>query len=201
MTNPRATNPVRSDTGTRHGAPRGHAHEPAQAREAMIQYAEGVDGAFDRLYAITSPALRRYLRGRVPPDRVEDLMQDTYLRLHVHRNAFRREADVLPWLFAIANNLAKDTHRRLGRPGLDCAPESPVPTPAEVLAAKRFADGIIAALEALPERQREAFLRVRLAGRSHQASARALGTTATAVKALVHRATRCLKRSSLPGPA
>jgi RNA polymerase sigma-70 factor (ECF subfamily) len=76
-----------------------------ELRELMIAYQEGQISAFERLYALLAPQLRRYLasltRNR---ERTEDLLQETFLQLHRARHTYIRPKPVRPWVFAIARH-------------------------------------------------------------------------------------------------
>ncbi len=93
----------------------------------------------------------RHTRGRD----VEDLYQDTWLRVVQHAARFDRQKRFSTWLFHIAVNLCRDWHRR--------APPEPVPTPErtpatdDVPATEARLDAA-RLLAALPEPQREVVL-------------------------------------------
>jgi RNA polymerase sigma-70 factor (ECF subfamily) len=64
------------------------------------------------------------------------------------------------------------------------------------LEGKRLGARLNAALEKLPEKQRAAFLLVRMEGLPHDQVARALETTVPSVKSLVHRALEALRKEA-----
>ncbi|WP_154792057.1 RNA polymerase sigma factor [Occultella kanbiaonis] len=68
---------------------------------------------FDRLYEAHRPDLERFVRRRMPPAQVEDIVAETFLV------AWRRLDDVpgepRPWLFGIARNLMLRSMRSSGR--------------------------------------------------------------------------------------
>jgi RNA polymerase sigma-70 factor (ECF subfamily) len=74
--------------------------DPAGPRELMERYCEGDQAAFTALYALVAPRLLAYLVGLVQ-DRAaaEDLLQQTFIKLHHFRDQYVRAADPLPWLY------------------------------------------------------------------------------------------------------
>lgn len=82
----------------------------------MSAYVEGDKAAFDEL-------VRRYVRelyaflSRFVGDRTlaEDIVQDTFLQVHLSGDSFDPSQRFRPWLFTIAANKARDRLRRQAR--------------------------------------------------------------------------------------
>lgn len=87
-------------------------------RGLMTRYQAGHLDGFDELYGLASPRVRRMLRARVgDPARVEDLVQETFLRLHQARHTYDPAYPVLPWLLAVARHTwLMDLRARSRRP-------------------------------------------------------------------------------------
>src|SRR3954453_2124223 len=85
----------------------------AEAMELMQRYCDGDAGAFRELYALVAPRLLGYLlkmtRERALAD---DLLQQTFLKVHRARGAYVRGADPLPWIYAIAHRTFLDEARK-----------------------------------------------------------------------------------------
>jgi RNA polymerase sigma factor (sigma-70 family) len=78
----------------------------------MAAYQQGDLLAFDELYRRLAPGIRRYLvRAGGDPAWAEDLLQETFLRLHVVRQSYRPPLPVEPWAFAIARHVFLTCHR------------------------------------------------------------------------------------------
>jgi len=163
------------------------------ANLAMDRYADGDESAFSELYDVLAPRLYRYLlRQTREAAGAEDLLQQTFLKLHASRARFLRGGDVLPWAFAIARRLFIDGYRRHQR----AAARSDAPPPSEpsvegaeqLLQAKRAALELDRELQRLPEAQRVVFELMRQDGLSLREVAEVLGTTTNAVKLRAHRA-------------
>lgn len=168
----------------------------AQLNEAMDRYAGGDGAAFGVVYERLAPRLLAFLRRGTPDALAEELLQQTFLQMHLARERYRTGLDVVPWAFAIARRLRIDLHRKSGREvGGDEAPESASrdPSPHDALAARETASTLQRGLSELPQSQREAFELVKSAGLSHAQAAEALGTSVTAIKVRVHRACEALR--------
>ena len=76
---------------------------------AMGRYAEGEDSAFTLVHAGLAPRLRLFLM-RLAKSRplADDLLQETFLRIHRARASFAVGARALPWGYAIARSVYID---------------------------------------------------------------------------------------------
>ena len=105
------------------------------------------------------PSLRRYARALTRnADAADDLVQDCLERAISRRLLWRRKGSLRAWLFTIMHNLhANQVRHRAIRPslvGLDDMLADPA-TPADQGAGLTLRD-LVAALEKLPEEQRQA---------------------------------------------
>src|SRR5579859_4879396 len=84
--------------------------------ELMGRYCDGEVAAFHALYAALAPRLLGYLIGLIG-DRAaaEDLLQQTFLKVHEARGVYVRGADPVPWLYTIAHRTCLDELRRRRR--------------------------------------------------------------------------------------
>src|SRR5256885_9691931 len=79
------------------------------ANEAMNRYADGDASAFPVLYDAVAPRIEGLVKRRTrDPSRIDDIVQQTFERIHRARGTFVRGADVLSWAFKIARNLCLD---------------------------------------------------------------------------------------------
>ena len=79
----------------------------------MGRYCDGEAQAFHRLYALVAPKILAYLAG-LTGDRAlaEDLLQQTFLKLHQARATYVRDANPVPWIYTIAHRTCLDELRR-----------------------------------------------------------------------------------------
>jgi RNA polymerase sigma-70 factor (ECF subfamily) len=174
--------------------------------ELMARYCDGDEAAFRALHAALAPRLYFYALSIVG-DRAsaDDVLQRTFLKLHLARNTYVRGADPMPWLFTIVRRLCLDEHRdrarsrvaveRLRDVDVHAGVSGSVEGASEILlAAEELETWTLAALEALPPQQREAVVLTKLDGMSAARAAAVAGTTPGAMKVRAHRAYSMLRR-------
>src|SRR6476660_6845904 len=100
----------------------------ADPRDLMQRYQEGDASAFRELYALVAPRLLGYLlkmaRSRAVAD---DLLQQTFLKVHRARAAYIRGTDPLPWIYSIAHRTFIDEARKTKRAIVRVGGEDPIP--------------------------------------------------------------------------
>jgi RNA polymerase sigma-70 factor (ECF subfamily) len=132
--------------------------------------------------------------------RAEELAQDVFLKLHASAGAYRPTARFKTYLYRIATNHCLNELRRgeyAAARGRERDPEGDdlerLPgdgaTPEQHAAAAALGRAVERLLASLPDKQRAAFVLCRFEGLSYEEVAEALGTSVSAVKSLVHRAT------------
>jgi RNA polymerase sigma-70 factor (ECF subfamily) len=166
----------------------------------MLAFRGGDDAAFEALFERWAARLLRFLERMVRDTAVaEELVQETFLRVHRARTRYEPDAKFSTWLYTIAANVARNELRRPfrraphdstdaereGAPLELAAEDSPVD---EIVNARREGSEVEAALQKLPERQRAALWLAAVEGLPYAEVAQALETSESSVKALVHRA-------------
>ncbi|MFB3855502.1 MAG: RNA polymerase sigma factor [Vicinamibacterales bacterium] len=74
------------------------------------------EAAFDEIYAANGDAILRYLRRLTgSPHAAEELLQETFLKLHERPAGFEVLSNPRAWLFRVATNLASDRARNAQR--------------------------------------------------------------------------------------
>lgn len=80
--------------------------EDERLRVLMREYQTGRFDAFDELYSLLAPAVRRYLLSQArDAAKADDLVQDTFLQLHRGRHTYDPSYPVTPWAIAIARHV------------------------------------------------------------------------------------------------
>src|SRR5713226_7724069 len=122
----------------------------------MERYQQADPDAPAALVCALSPALLRFFRSQVASrEQADDLLQETWMRIHRVRHTYRPGMPVLPWVYAIARRVRVDGFRRTRRitmheTPMEVLPERPAQTePRNPMPAF---DTLVAAL---PEAQRE----------------------------------------------
>jgi RNA polymerase sigma-70 factor (ECF subfamily) len=172
----------------------------------MDRYARGEDAAFADLFKRGAPRVHRFLRRFSPdPGLVDDLTQETFLRLHTSRGRFELGSAALPWILAVARNAFLDSARRarvrrnvIATKSRAQATDIHAPLGAqgdEVLVAMEMARIVERTLAGMSLRLREAFVLLRFEGLSVAEAAQSLGTTSVAVKVRAFRANELLREA------
>jgi len=170
-------------------------HKSAQMRQApleldrlMERYQQADPDAPHALVVALSPALLRFFRSQLASQQqADDLLQETWMRIHRVRHTYRPGEPVLPWVYAIARRVRIDGYRRERRItvheiAMDVLPEPPTqvdqrgPLPA-------FGELVAE----LPDSQREVLTLLKVGGLSLEEVARATSSTVGAVKQMAHR--------------
>lgn len=166
----------------------------AESDEGLMErFQRGDRSAFDQLFRRHVAPLTSFLtRLTGSTAAAEDAVQLTFLSVVRSRDQFVRGSKVKPWLYAIASNAARDRFRRTRRdqPGTEELPEVSVDATLGDAGLRRR---LLAALQQLPEPQREAVVLHRLEGWSFGEIAEAVGASETAVKVRAFRGTQVLR--------
>ena len=166
-----------------------------QSDERLVDLVRaGSDPAFEAIVERYRRALMRYVSRLLPPERAEDVVQQSFVKAYeaMHRNA--AELNLRPWLYRIAHNGALNAlrDRSLGHAELDERIDG-VERPDQAFERTAGLRELVVAVQALPERQRSAILLRELEGRSYDEIAAALGVTDGAVRQLLNRARNALR--------
>ncbi|MDA7977285.1 MAG: sigma-70 family RNA polymerase sigma factor [Pirellulales bacterium] len=120
------------------------------------------------------------------------------LRIHQHLGELRDEDRLAAWVFRIARNVITDHYRANGKTVTHLASDEELGATTEGISGPNFnariASWLPAAIEQLPEAQREAVQLFELQGIPQQEIARRLGLTLTAVKSRVRRGRAALAK-------
>jgi len=181
--------------------------------DLMARVAEDDERAF--------PELVRRFQGRVTNlvsrilnDRecADDLAQEVFVRVFVHRRNYRRGSKFSTWLFTIAANLAKNEIRRRVRKrnwfSLDALQElvndsaiqlaDPTEGRESRMEREQLRDTVGRAIAAVPEKYRLSLVLRDIEGLSYEEIAQVLGIPGGTVRSRINRARGMLKRKLQP---
>ena len=183
----KVTNPQQMESAVRE---RSAPARPLNALDLwMERYQQADPEAPGALINALSPALLRFFRSQsASREQADDLLQETWMRIHRVRHTYRPGESVLPWIYAIARRVRIDGYRRTRRvtlheTGMDVLPE--VRQDAERRTTPFDFDTLVAAL---PEAQREVITLLKVGGLTLEETARTTSSTVGAVKQKAHRA-------------
>src|SRR5580693_5553728 len=128
----------------------------ADLESLMVRYQQGDLSAASELVTRLSPALHRFFMTQFVSRRyADDLLQETWLRIHQVRHTYRPGEPVLPWLYAIARNVRVDQYRKARRVESREQQVEQLPEAASFSGSGNRGPDLDALLQSLPESQRE----------------------------------------------
>ncbi len=161
----------------------------------MARYQAGDSAAVTALLEAVGPQLHRLFLAQSASRRdADDLLQETWLRIHRVRHTYRPGEPVLPWFYAIARRVRIDHYRRASR---TTARERPLEEISNLSVTQsrdeNRADDLETLLAPLSDSQRDIIRMLKVTGMSLEEVARATSCSVGSVKQKVHRAYRKLR--------
>jgi RNA polymerase sigma-70 factor, ECF subfamily len=175
---------------------------PAEIAPSIVERAQrGDQEAFAAVIRHYDRGLRalafRLLGGR---DRMDDALQEAYLKAYRALPRFRGESKLGTWLYRITYNVCLDELERSKRSAH--VPLADIPEPVETAPAAYETlsnrDALVSALDALPADDRAAVLLVDAEGFDYRAAGEILGVPAGTVASRLNRARAALRHSLSP---
>ena len=154
----------------------------------------GYEPAFEAIVTRYRAALLRYVGRFLPRERAEDAVQQSFVSAYEAMLRNDAELNLRPWLYRIAHNTALNVLRDRGmhheelHEGIDG-----VERPEQALERAQGLRDVLTAVQALPERQRDAIVLRELEGRSYDEIALKLGVSGGSVRQLLNRARHTLR--------
>ncbi|HET7274935.1 MAG TPA: sigma-70 family RNA polymerase sigma factor [Longimicrobiaceae bacterium] len=187
--------------------------------EQLFQrYRHGDENGFRTLVERYEPRIQGFLRKRLnDEERVQDLTQDTFLRIHRARESYDPSRKFSTWIHTIANNLLKNEFRNRSRrretvfselrpeTSESGAPSRPVefdsggPDPERDAYRSELRSAIDNAIEQMDEHHRIPFVMREVDDLSYEEIAEAIGIPVGTVKSRLNRARNSF-RTLLPVP-
>lgn len=152
----------------------------------MIATQDGDRTAANVLLTEVGVWLERYYRRRVPPQQIDDLVQDVLIAFYTKRATWDPKRPFLPWLAAIARYRWVDHLRKVyehdAKELMD--DDAPINSEEDVVLARVSLDSL---LTQLPEKQAEAIELHKISGLSIRETSAKTGQSESAVKVNIHR--------------
>ncbi|HEU0052899.1 MAG TPA: sigma-70 family RNA polymerase sigma factor [Longimicrobium sp.] len=187
--------------------------------EQLFQrYTDGDGEGFRLLVERYQPRIQGFLRKRLnDEERVEDLTQDTFLRIHRARDSYDPARKFSTWIHTIANNLLKNEFRNRSRrrettfselrpeTSSNGAPSRPVEfaagghSPEREAYRRELREAIDTAIERMDEHHRIPFVMREVEDRTYEEIAEEIGIPVGTVKSRLNRARNSF-RMLLPVP-
>ena len=163
----------------------------------MVCYQQGDFDAATALIELVGPRLYRFFVSQsASRAEAEDLLQETWLRVHRVRHTYRPSEPLLPWFYAIARHVRVDHYRRIVRLNRNEQQVDGIDEIAANADHEESAGQVTALLAPLSESQRELLQMLKVEGMTLEEVARATSTTIGSVKQKVHRAYKKLREKA-----
>ena len=169
-----------------------------QSDERLVDLVRaGSEPAFETIVERYRRALMGSVSRLLPPERAEDVVQQAFVSAYDAMQRGDAELNLKPWLYRIAHNTALNALRDRGlrHDQLDQSIDG-VERPDQALERTQGLRDVLVAVQALPNRQRDAIVLRELEGRSYAEIALALGVTDGAVRQLLNRARNSLRAAA-----
>jgi RNA polymerase sigma-70 factor (ECF subfamily) len=123
--------------------------------ELMVMYQNGSEEAFKALYERHSSKVFGFLRAKLrSEERVNDVFQDVFVKVHKSKHLYNRSLPFLPWLFTVTKNALVDEVRKATKNKLHVEVNDSIASPeAEIVPSL---SDVVPYLQALPENQKRA---------------------------------------------
>lgn len=196
----RRTSPAVDEDGWNSGEDRSRASPTTRLRAGDQQVlAEIVDHDWNRCIVYAMGLLDRPDSGDV----AEELVQEAFVRLWVHRNRWKPNTPPRLLLLRILRNLILNEARRVDvrrkfQQRVKAAESRSNPTPDDILDGKQVRDQVRQAVRALPSRRREIFLLVRQHGLTYSEVAETMGISRQTVANQMSAALQALRDALEP---
>ena len=145
-----------------------------------------------------SADLRRFIRRKVSDEHVaDDLLQETFVRIHQHIASLSGADRLTAWVYTIARNVIHDHYRRSAGGAVHLGEADPADEPDDALSQLgcRSAKWLHELIAHLPDRYRAAVTLAELEGLTQQEVADRLGLSLSGAKSRIQRGRRMLRES------
>ena len=162
----------------------------------MTLYQEGDLAAATALIHSISPKLYRFFVAQaVSRVEADDLLQETWLRIHKVRHTYHPGEPAIAWFYAIARHVRVDHYRKAMRTTIHQRELSEIPEPPAAAPPAGQRDELEALLAPLSSGEREVVEMLKVEGLSLEEVARATSSTVGSVKQKAHRAYKKLREA------
>jgi RNA polymerase sigma-70 factor, ECF subfamily len=175
--------------------------------QLFLRYQAGDEDAFRTIVERYEPSIKGFLHKRLKDEeRVQDLTQDTFLRVHRARERYDANRKFSTWIYTIASNLLKNEYRNRSRrretnftdlrkdTGTHPSAARPIefesdrPDPERIAYQGELREAIQDAIEQMDEHHRIPFVMREVEDRTYEEISEAIGVPVGTVKSRLFRA-------------
>jgi RNA polymerase sigma-70 factor (ECF subfamily) len=160
---------------------------------------EGDPSAFRKLYEQYAPRLQAFCsRFRLPPEEVAEIVQETFVRVWLHRNSVQSNAAFGTYLITIAKHLVYNNARKAAhykKYVQQVLTQVQHEQGQQVVNKNELQQLIAGAMQQLPDKCRQVFSKSRLEGYSNQQIAEEMNISKSTVENQLNKALKIIRKS------
>ena len=142
--------------------------------------------------------VRRFLLQRVRDEALaDDLLQETFIRIHRGLGSVRDPSRIMPWLSSVARNVVTDHYRKESHTGKELEPVPEADSETAENYNQELGQWLTGVVRTLPDKYRRAFELAEIEGRKQREVAAELGLSLSGAKSRIQRARAMLRKSLL----
>ena len=147
----------------------------------------------EKIWSEFSEGLKKFILSKVKDEAIaDDVLQDVFIKIHLHKNNLQKEDRLKAWLFQIANNATNDYFRKQKITGH--VPSTKEPSEAPEAEDHEAKDCLVPLILNLPKKYKEALLLTEIKGLKQSATAEKLQISLPAAKSRIQRGRELLKQ-------
>lgn len=150
----------------------------------------------DSVWSQLNADLRRFIRRRVPDEHIaDDLLQETFVRIHRHIDSLTDTDRLAAWVYQIARNVIRDHYRRSAGSTVALDDVDPADDPEDQLSHLRCrpTEWLDELIGELPDHYRDAVRLAEIEGLKQQKIADRLGLSLSGAKSRIQRGRAMLR--------
>jgi RNA polymerase sigma-70 factor, ECF subfamily len=153
-----------------------------------------MSGTIEKIWHQFSHDLRMFIMSRVKDsDHAEDLLQETFVRIHNNINNLKDETRLQSWIFQITRNVIADHFRKMTKSNREYPEPEPSESDTNDEVMTEAVQDMINMMDNLPSEYCEALCLTELEGLSQKEYAEKLGISYSGAKSRVQRARKILR--------
>ncbi len=151
---------------------------------------------FNQIWEDFSGKIRTFISRRVSnPSHIDDILQEVFIKIHLHLDKLEGDSKISSWIFKIAHNTVIDFYRKQKAILLPLHEEYSAKNESCDSAACEIASGLEEMVYTLPEKYAKALILVEFSGLPYKEASQKLGISVSGVKSRVQRARKMIKDS------
>jgi RNA polymerase sigma-70 factor (ECF subfamily) len=147
----------------------------------------------EKIWSEFSEALKKFILSKVKDEAIaEDVLQEVFIKIHLHKDTLQKEDRLKSWLFQIANNTTNDYFRKQKIKTVDQNYKEPSETHKKN--GHEAKDCLLPLILNLPKKYKEALLLTEINGLKQAEAAEKLKISLPAAKSRIQRGRELLKQ-------